>query len=90
MPGAYRVSTGTPYGALRRLLEDRWIERFEQDDATRDKQAYKLTRTGRRYLQAELEMPGRTKSFSGDRLASEPHLPCDGRGFCNRREIVVV
>jgi DNA-binding PadR family transcriptional regulator len=53
--GRVRVSTGTLYGALRRLLEDRWIERFEQDDTSRDKQAYKLTRTGRRYLQAELD-----------------------------------
>ena len=53
--GRVRITTGTLYGALRRLLEDRWIERFEQDDTSRDKQAYKLTRTGRRYLQAELD-----------------------------------
>lgn len=53
--GRVRVSTGTLYGALRRLLEDRWIERFEQHDTSRDKQAYKLTRTGRRHLQTELD-----------------------------------
>ncbi|MDP9050701.1 MAG: PadR family transcriptional regulator [Acidobacteriota bacterium] len=33
------LSTGTLYGALRRLLEDGLIERFEQKDKSRDKQA---------------------------------------------------
>jgi DNA-binding PadR family transcriptional regulator len=50
-----RLSTGTLYGALRRLLEDLWIERFEQEDTSRDKQAYRLTPEGRRQLQLELE-----------------------------------
>ena len=53
--GRVRLSTGTLYGALRRLLEDMWIERFEQEDTSRDKQAYRLTRAGRRQLQVELE-----------------------------------
>jgi PadR family transcriptional regulator PadR len=53
--GRVQVSTGTLYGALRRLLEDLWIERFEQDDTSREKQAYKLTPAGRRHLHAELE-----------------------------------
>src|SRR5438067_5020450 len=53
--GRARLSTGTLYGALRRLLEDGWIERFEQDDTSREKQAYKPTPVGRRQLQAELE-----------------------------------
>jgi len=52
--GRVRLSTGTLYGALRRLLEDGWIERFEQDDTSREKQAYKLTSVGRRQLHAEL------------------------------------
>jgi DNA-binding PadR family transcriptional regulator len=50
-----RMGTGTLYGALRRLLENGWIERFEQEDVSRDKQAYRLTRDGRRQLQVELE-----------------------------------
>lgn len=50
-----RLSTGTLYGALRRLLEDLWIERFEQPDTSRDKQAYRLTAEGRRQLELELE-----------------------------------
>src|ERR1700739_3866169 len=50
-----RLSTGTLYGALARLLEDQWIERFEQEDTSRDKQAYRLTSEGRRQLQLELD-----------------------------------
>jgi DNA-binding PadR family transcriptional regulator len=53
--GRVSLSTGTLYGALRRLLEDVWIERFEQDDTSREKQAYRLTATGRRQLQLELD-----------------------------------
>jgi DNA-binding PadR family transcriptional regulator len=53
--GRVRVSTGTLYGALRRLLEGGWIERFEQDDTSRDKQAYRLTADGRRQLDSELD-----------------------------------
>jgi DNA-binding PadR family transcriptional regulator len=53
--GRVRLSTGTLYGALRRLLEDAWIERFAQKDNSREKQAYKLTATGRRQLQWELD-----------------------------------
>jgi len=53
--GRVRLSTGTLYGALQRLLQDLWIERFDQNDTSRDKQAYKLTAPGRRQLQAELD-----------------------------------
>ena len=53
--GRVRLSTGTLYGALRRLLEDRWIERFEQPDTSREKQAYRLTPVGRKQLQWELD-----------------------------------
>jgi DNA-binding PadR family transcriptional regulator len=52
--GRVRMSTGTLFGALRRLLEDRWIERFEQADTSRQKQAYRLTAAGRKQLQLEL------------------------------------
>src|SRR5271166_4916977 len=53
--GRVRMSTGTLYGALRRLLEDGWIERFEQEDQSRDKQAYRLTLAGRTQLDLELD-----------------------------------
>ena len=50
-----RLSTGTLYGALRRLLEDRWIERHATEDNSRDKQTYRLTFSGREQLIADLE-----------------------------------
>jgi DNA-binding PadR family transcriptional regulator len=53
--GRVRLSTGTLYGALRRLLEEGWIERYDQDDTSRDKQAYRLTSAGRRQLEEELD-----------------------------------
>jgi DNA-binding PadR family transcriptional regulator len=53
--GRVRLSTGTLYGALRRLLQDGWIARFEQADTSRDKQAYRLTPAVRRQLHHELE-----------------------------------
>jgi DNA-binding PadR family transcriptional regulator len=53
--GRVRLSTGTLYGALRRLLEDRWIERFAQEDTSREKQAYRLTSAGDTQLRFELD-----------------------------------
>src|SRR5947199_7375320 len=52
--GQVSLSTGTLYGALRRLLEDQWIERFEEKDSSRGRQAYRLTATGRRNLRMEV------------------------------------
>src|SRR3954469_6804620 len=53
--GRVHLSTGTLYGALRRLLEDGWIERFSQEDTSREKQAYRLTSGGLKQLELELE-----------------------------------
>jgi DNA-binding PadR family transcriptional regulator len=33
--GRVHLSTGTLYGALRRLLDDGWIERYKDDDTSR-------------------------------------------------------
>jgi len=52
--GRVRMSTGTLFGAIRRLLETGWIQPVELDDKSRDKQAYDLTPTGRRQLQSEI------------------------------------
>jgi DNA-binding PadR family transcriptional regulator len=52
--GRVTLSTGTLYGALRRLLDDGWIERFDQEDNSRGRQAYRLTPGGRRNLQQEV------------------------------------
>ena len=53
--GRVRLSTGTMYGALRRLLEAGWIEYFDQDDTSREKQAYRLTAEGLRQLHTDLD-----------------------------------
>jgi DNA-binding PadR family transcriptional regulator len=51
--GRVQLSTGTLYGALRRLLDREWIERFDSGDSSRDKQVYRLTSLGRSHLTAE-------------------------------------
>jgi DNA-binding PadR family transcriptional regulator len=53
--GRVVLSTGTLYGALRRLLADRLIERFEEEDSPRGRLAYRLTSSGRRNLQLEMD-----------------------------------
>ena len=52
--GRVRLSTGTLYGALARLLDEKWIERSKEQDNSRGKQAYRLTAAGRRNLQTEV------------------------------------
>ena len=51
-------STGTLYGALKRLLEDGWIERAgedpEPDETGRPRKAYALTREGKHMLEGEV------------------------------------
>ena len=66
--GRVRMSTGTLYGALRRLLEDQWIQRFEQADTSREKQAYRLTSAGRKQLEQELSRMRQLKRVAGARL----------------------
>jgi DNA-binding PadR family transcriptional regulator len=53
--GRVRLSTGTLYGALQRLLNDGCIERFASTDTSRDKQTYRLTAFGRRVLEQEYQ-----------------------------------
>ena len=52
--GRVRLSTGTLYGALHRLLADEWIERYEDEDRSRGRQGYRLTSQGRRVLRQEV------------------------------------
>ncbi|MBN2472779.1 MAG: helix-turn-helix transcriptional regulator [Anaerolineae bacterium] len=55
--GRIRLSTGTLYGALGRLLEQGWIERLDSDDPDpggRSRKEYILTDLGRRILSAEV------------------------------------
>ena len=71
--GRVRFSTGTLYGALRRLLESGWIDRFEDEEASRDRVAYPLTRACQQRLQAEVT---RMKQLA--RLASLRLSPKEG------------
>jgi DNA-binding PadR family transcriptional regulator len=67
--GRVRLSTGTLYGALRRLLEDGWIERFKEQDRSRGRQAYRLTASGRRNLQMEVNRLRRLTRLAGLRVS---------------------
>jgi len=51
------LSTGTLYGALKRLLEGGWVQRVEEegDDSGRERKAYRLTQLGKAILEAETE-----------------------------------
>ena len=69
--GRVRLSTGTLYGALRRLLEDAWIERYEQPDTSREKQAYRLTAAGRGQLQLQLNRMRQVTRAAGARLRTK-------------------
>jgi len=67
--GRVVLSTGTLYGALQRLLSQDWIERYEEDEISRDRRAYRLTSKGRRNLQAEIERMRHLTKLAGLRVA---------------------
>lgn len=55
--GRVRLSTGTLYGAIKRLLDDGWIRRVDDPlppGTKRRRKAYVLTERGRRVLNAEI------------------------------------
>jgi DNA-binding PadR family transcriptional regulator len=52
------MSTGTLYGALKRLLDQEWIVRSNNDierSSKREKKGYRLTTLGTRILDAEIQ-----------------------------------
>jgi len=56
--GRIKFSTGTLYGAIRRLLEQGWIKRVadpEPNPTDRERKAYTLTDKGRKVVNAEVE-----------------------------------
>jgi DNA-binding PadR family transcriptional regulator len=63
------LSTGTLYGALRRLLGDGWIERFEEEEASRDRHAYRLTTVGRKFLQVEVARMNQLTGLAAVRMS---------------------
>jgi DNA-binding PadR family transcriptional regulator len=66
--GRVRLSTGTLYGALSRLLEAGWIERFESDDTSREKRWYRLTTLGRAHLSADVDRLRQLTRVAASRL----------------------
>lgn len=55
--GRVQLSTSTLYGAIKRLLEQGWIERVEAAGEVgngRERKAYRLTELGQRMLDAEI------------------------------------
>jgi DNA-binding PadR family transcriptional regulator len=67
--GRVRLSTGTLYGALHRLLDQAWIERVEEDESPRDRRSYQLTSRGRRNLQREVERMRHLTKLAALRIA---------------------
>ncbi|MCK4315371.1 MAG: helix-turn-helix transcriptional regulator [Anaerolineae bacterium] len=56
--GRVLLSTGTLYGAIKRLLNQGWIRRVNESGTTpsnRERKEYALTDLGRRILKAEVE-----------------------------------
>ncbi len=56
--GRINFSTGTLYGAIKRLLEQNWIQRMDEtvsDNNGQLRKAYALTELGHRILRAEVE-----------------------------------
>ena len=54
--GRVVLAAGTLYSALRRMLEDGWIERLEDDDSSgdsRERKLYSLSDLGRRIFELE-------------------------------------
>ena len=55
--GRVNLSTGTLYGALKRLLREGWIERTKElvyNHDGRERKAYRLSDLGRKILEAEV------------------------------------
>lgn len=71
--GRIVFSTGTLYGALRRLLEQGWIKRVndpQPNPTDRERKAYTLTDKGRRIVNAEIERL-RSLVMTAERQTSE-------------------
>jgi len=69
--GRVRLSTGTLYGALRRLLDDGRITRHSADDKSRGRQDYRLSARGRKVLQHEIARLKQLTHLASLRVASE-------------------
>ncbi len=72
--GRIHFSTGTLYGAIKRLLEQGWIERVEETVSGNNGQvrkAYGLTELGNRILRAEVDRLNALVEVAQLRIAGE-------------------
>jgi len=72
--GRVKLSTGTLYGAIERLLEQGWIRRVDDpfpNSTNRERKAYDLTELGRRVLNAEIARLRRLVSVAQTRITEE-------------------
>lgn len=68
------LSTGTLYGALKRLLDLGWIVRLDDADPkgnTRDRKVYKLSQHGSSVLKEEIVRLNKLLMAAGQRLVEE-------------------
>lgn len=73
--GRIVFSTGTLYGALRRLLEQGWIKRVNDpvpNPTDRERKAYTLTEKGRRVVSAETERLRSLLATAEERTSESP------------------
>ncbi len=70
--GRVRLSTGTLYGAIKRMLADEWIRRVEEpasEPTGRARKSYALSVRGRRVLEAETQRLRRLLEITEQRYA---------------------
>ncbi len=71
------LSTGTLYGALKRLLELGWIERTgdpADEEHGRERKSYRLTYLGQVALDSEVERLNGLLSAAGQRVVGKPNV----------------
>lgn len=71
------LSTGTLYGALKRLLELGWIERSDDPAAGengRERKLYRLTQLGQAALDGEIERLNGLLAAAGQRAMGKPDV----------------
>lgn len=72
--GRVMLSTGTLYGAIKRLLDRDWIKRVTDpipNSTDRERKAYALTEQGRRVLNAEIQRLEKLVSIAQTQTAEE-------------------
>lgn len=75
--GRVILSTGTLYGALKRLLEQGWIERVDDPETGengRERKAYRLTHSGQAALDGEIERLNGLLAAAGRRVMGKPDV----------------